>query len=57
MDSQNCCIACWMKWNPNTLRDRMIVCPDCGNKRCPKATDHKNECTGSNDPGQEGSEY
>ena len=30
----------------------MIVCPDCGNKRCPHATDHANACTGSNDPGQ-----
>lgn len=36
---------------------RMIVCPDCGNKRCPKATDHRNECTGSNKPGQAGSAY
>ncbi len=33
-----------------------IVCVTCGNKRCPKATDHRNECTGSNAPGQEGSE-
>lgn len=29
-----------------------IVCPDCGYKRCPKATWHGNDCTGSNDPGQ-----
>lgn len=36
---------------------RMIVCPDCGNKRCPKANDHRNACTGSNAPGQEGSAY
>ena len=35
----------------------MIVCPKCGNKRCPRATDHRYECTGSNDPGQEGSIY
>lgn len=34
-----------------------IVCPVCGNKRCPRATDHSNECTGSNEPGQEGSRY
>ena len=34
-----------------------IVCPDCGNKRCPKATDHTLACTGSNEPGQEGSRY
>lgn len=35
----------------------MIVCPICGNKRCPKATDHRNECTHSNEPGQKGSRY
>lgn len=36
---------------------RMIVCPQCGNKRCPKATDHALECTQSNEPGQAGSIY
>lgn len=36
---------------------RMIVCPECGNKRCPHATDHNLPCTGSNEPGQEGSRY
>lgn len=36
---------------------RMNLCPDCGNKRCPRATDHRNDCTGSNEPGQEGSRY
>lgn len=36
---------------------RMIVCPECGNKRCPHATDHRNACTGSNEPGQTGSAY
>ena len=35
----------------------MIVCPICGNKRCPKSTDHQLGCTGSNSPGQEGSRY
>jgi hypothetical protein len=35
----------------------MVVCIDCGNKRCPKATDHRNACTGSNKPGQKGSAY
>ena len=34
-----------------------IVCPDCGNKRCPRATDHNLECTNSNDTGQKGSRY
>ena len=36
---------------------RMFLCPDCGNKRCPKATNHALECSGSNEPGQEGSRY
>ena len=36
---------------------RMVLCPTCGNKRCPKATDHENGCTGSNEPGQRGSIY
>ena len=35
------------------LRARMIVCPDCGNKRCPRAACHALECTGSNEPGQD----
>ncbi|MFH5131952.1 hypothetical protein [Enterobacter cloacae complex sp. 2024EL-00227] len=36
---------------------RFVVCPECGNKRCPHANDHRNACTGSNEPGQEGSAY
>ena len=35
----------------------MIVCPECGNKRCPHSTDHNLACTGSNEPGQPGSRY
>jgi len=35
----------------------MITCPTCGNKRCPKASDHRLACTGSNAPGQTGSVY
>ena len=35
----------------------MFLCPDCGNKRCPRATDHTLACTGSNAPGQPGSAY
>ena len=34
-----------------------IVCPDCGNKRCPRATDHTLACTNSNEPEQQGSRY
>lgn len=43
---------------PVTFADsRFVVCPECGNKRCPHANDHRNTCTGSNEPGQEGSAY
>ena len=35
----------------------MKLCPICGNKRCPKATDEKLDCTNSNEPGQPGSAY
>lgn len=34
---------------------RMILCPDCQNKRCPRASDHTLPCTGSNESGQPGS--
>jgi hypothetical protein len=36
---------------------RFVVCPDCGNKRCPKSNDHRNACTGSNEVGQNGSSW
>jgi ribosomal protein L32 len=36
---------------------RMTVCPNCGNKRCPHATDHRYACSHSNEPGQAGSVY
>ncbi len=36
---------------------RMILCSECGNKRCPHATNHEYACTGSNEPGQVGSRY
>lgn len=43
---------------PVTMSDmRFVVCPECGNKRCPRANDHRNDCTGSNEPGQAGSAY
>jgi hypothetical protein len=35
----------------------MYLCPQCGNKRCPCASNHSNACTGSNDVGQPGSIY
>lgn len=40
-----------------TISRFMILCPDCGNKRCPKANHHDYDCTGSNETGQEGSAY
>jgi hypothetical protein len=30
----------------------MIMCPMCGNNRCPKAEHEKYKCTGCNEPGQ-----
>ncbi len=50
---------CWcLTCRPVTLNDmRFVVCPDCGNKRCPRANDHRNACTGSNEPGQDGNAY
>lgn len=62
-DDENCgnCHKCYkgralIPGGPVTL-DRMLVCPECGNKRCPKASDHVLSCTGSNEPGQPGSVY
>lgn len=50
---------CWCRTcRPVTMSDmRFVVCPDCDNKRCPHANDHRNACTGSNEPGQIGSAY
>lgn len=39
------------------LRAFMVLCKICGNKRCPKASDHDLACTGSNESGQAGSVY
>jgi hypothetical protein len=50
--------GCWRCLHErNEMRLRMIVCPTCGNKRCPKASDHDLTCTGSNGAGQPGSVY
>lgn len=55
------CHACFKKAakaNPTLfLMTRMILCPECGNKRCPKASNHELACTRSNEPGQPGSIY
>lgn len=55
-DVNYCCHKCFKESGGRVL-DRMILCGDCGNKRCPKATDHEQKCTGSNEPNQEGSIY
>jgi hypothetical protein len=34
------------------LMCEMIVCAECGNKRCPHADNHQNACTVSNERGQ-----
>jgi len=50
-------------WEHGTLQDcdrtlgAFIVCPTCGNKRCPHASDHDYACTNSNEAGQAGSVY
>lgn len=41
----------------NEVQIKMVLCPICGNKRCPKASDHRLDCTNSNDVGQPGSVY
>lgn len=50
---------CWCRTcRPVNMTDmRFVVCPECGNKRCPRANDCSNVCSGSNEPGQEGSAY
>lgn len=45
------CRACWCCVPDYPL---MMLCPDCGNKRCPRATNHRFVCTGSNALGQVG---
>lgn len=51
------CGSCHACLDDFTKMTRMILCVTCGNKRCPRANDHNNECSGSNLPGQKGSAY
>ncbi len=56
------CVDCLDIYDPlkekfGPLYSRMVLCPTCGNKRCPKAANHNNQCTNSNDPNQLGSYY
>jgi len=61
VESEYDCIRCFEKIqakNPGVMvMRRMIGCVECGNKRCPKATDHTLVCTRSNESGQQGSDY
>jgi hypothetical protein len=50
-----CCWQCAEDHDVHVIG--MLLCPTCGNKRCPHATDHRHECTGSNEAGQPGSIY
>lgn len=50
------CGRCW-KCLEGQQVVHMVLCPDCGNKRCPKASDHRLACTRSNESGQLGSIY
>lgn len=43
--------------NPQMVGQMMFLCANCGNKRCPHANDHRNACTQSNEPRQQGSAY
>lgn len=57
------CYQCWYDEPKDQddpfawLRPHMFLCEHCGNKRCPHATDHRHNCTGSNESGQPGSSY
>lgn len=53
----DCCHKCSRDSNCPFYARRMILCPTCGNKRCPKASNHVLDCTRSNEPGQDGSVY
>jgi hypothetical protein len=52
------CGNCWVCINASGSRAMgYVLCPECGNKRCPKASNHKLDCTHSNASGQPGSVY
>lgn len=51
------CWKCTQFLRTSLYSTGMILCEICGNKRCPHATDHELDCTGSNEPGQKGSAY
>ena len=52
-----CWACCTTAAGSYSLFVPMVVCENCGNKRCPHATHHDHACTRSNEPGQPGSRY
>jgi hypothetical protein len=56
-DKQSLKCWCYNCSTPEHRMSHMILCPTCGNKRCPRATDHTLTCTDSNESGQPGSRY
>lgn len=50
------CGECWYCLG-NIRVNRYVLCPKCGSKRCPHASNHTLDCTNSNEPGQPGSIY
>lgn len=58
MIERNMCAKCFAQsaqaqGRPWLSMSVMVVCTICGNKRCPKASNHANQCSGSNSPNQE----
>lgn len=51
------CVSERMAARGTPLDMPFIVCPNCGNKRCPKGTHHDRACTNSNFAQQAGSRY
>lgn len=39
--------------NAGLPQNKMVLCPECGNKRCAKAQNHRYQCTKSNDAFQQ----
>jgi len=59
-DDCNACVKCLERktaFGIPIASTRMILCSTCGNKRCPRAADHRLACTGSNEPGQVGTAW
>lgn len=45
MSESSCwCVACDLAQGSPMGRTRMCVCPDCGDKRCPRAAHHEAAC-------------